>query len=85
MVLLTDVAVASLRAAQRTLRLLTEVGYPVDKVVVVVVTASPPASIDHTALRSALRRDVERVLPRLILSDDDAAAYDALVARIRDA
>lgn len=84
-VLLTDVAVASLRAAQRTLRLLTEVGYPVDKVVVVVVTANPQASIDHNALRSALRRDVEQVLPRLIASDEDAAAYDALVGRIRSA
>lgn len=84
-VLFTDVAVASLRAAQRTLRLLVEVGYPVDKVAVVVVTANPQAPIDHSALRSALRRDVEQVLPRLIVSDEDAAAYDALVARIRGA
>jgi hypothetical protein len=84
-VLLTDVAVASLRAAQRTLRLLTEVGYPVDKVAVVVVTARSQATIDHNALRTALRRDVVQVLPRVITSAADEAAYDALVDRIRSA
>ena len=83
-VVLTDVEVQSLRAAQRTLNLLTEVGYPVDKVAVAVVTPIPQA-IDQAAIRAALRRDVAHVLPRTIDGAEDAAAYDALVSRIRGA
>jgi hypothetical protein len=84
-VLLTDMAVASLRAARRTLRLLTDVGYPVDKVAVAVVPASAAELVDRVALRAALSRDVAHVLPRGGSGPDAVAAYDALIARIRRA
>ncbi len=81
--LLTDVAVASLRSAQRTLRVLTEVGYPVDTVEVAVVGAATDTQLADA--RAALRRGVIHVLPTGLMAADDGAGYDVLVARARRA
>lgn len=82
-VLLTDVAVASLRSAQRTLRVLTEVGYPVDTVEVGVVGTATDAQLADA--RAALRRGVVHVLSTSPVAPDHGAAYDVLVARARRA
>ena len=84
-VLLTSASVPSLRAAQRTLRLLSDVGYLVGKVEVAIVVDAGTAAVDAGAVRDALRRDVGFVLARSMSHDPDAAAYDALIRRIRGA
>lgn len=83
-VVITDAAVVSLRAAQRTLRLLTDVGYPVDRVEVAMVHQDPAVPVEHgDALRTALRRPHVLVLPRVPAAGD--AAYRTLVRRLRGA
>jgi hypothetical protein len=76
--LLTDSAVPSLRAAQRTLRLCAGLGYGADRIAVVLLTDGVEDSLDHTAIAGVLKREIYAAVP----ADGDPAAYQRLAARV---
>lgn len=83
-IVVTGDGVTSLRAAQRALTLLAQVGFPRDRVDVVVVVGSDTAvSPDLDMLREVLARDVAFVMSRTAPSG--AQLLDAVVRRARGA
>lgn len=84
-VLVADPSVPSLRAAQRVLRLCADVGYPVQKVDVVVTKPEKPGDTECEQVRTALRRDVACLVPVLPADGTGREDYAALAARVTSA
>ena len=82
-IVVTSEGVASVRAAQRALSLLTQVGFPRDRVEVALMVPGDGAPPDLDMLRGALARDVSHVLPRN--APDGSTFVDAVVRRARGA
>jgi hypothetical protein len=61
--LLTDDAVTSLRAAQRTLKLCAGLGFGADRIVVVRLLDSESSSLDGREVANALKREIFASLP----------------------
>ncbi|MGQ0650344.1 MAG: hypothetical protein ACT4P7_22615 [Gemmatimonadaceae bacterium] len=77
----TDSSVSSLRAAQRTFKFCSEVGYPARKVLAVHLHEDPvPAAMDCAAVARVLKRDVFCGLPRGARGRETARAAHAELA-----
>lgn len=80
--LLTDDAVTSLRAAQRTLKLCAGLGFGADRIVVVTLVDDGSDSLDPAAVVSALKREIYETLPRLPEDARSRTAYERLSGRV---
>ncbi len=79
--LLTDDAVASVRAAQRTLKLCASLGFGADRIVVVTLVDGSE-DLDPATVASALRRDIFGSIPRTPDHPNSQAAFEKLAGRI---
>lgn len=82
-VLLTDDAVMSLRAAQRTLKLCAGLGFGADRIVVVKLVDDGDESIEPAAVASALKREIFGTLPSSANdATEDRQAYHRLTSKL---
>lgn len=79
----TDLSVASLRASQRTLRLVAQLGYAVDKTNVILSRYRGDDAISSADAAAALKREIYWKLPVTGVPPDElAASYSGLARRI---